>query len=110
MRKATGSYRTYSSLVKLQPKLLSLQWKASLWAELQPSVKVCSEGPALGQNTDDIIRRVQGNRIVLELNGKYQLLVSADDVNMLGENLQTVREIYRNPYKNKQRHSFRAKF
>ena len=29
------SYRTYSSLVKLQPRSLSLQWKACLWAELQ---------------------------------------------------------------------------
>ena len=26
------------------------------------------------------------------MNGKYQLLVYADDVNMLGENLQSVRE------------------
>ena len=38
------------------------------------------------------IRRVQGNRIGLELNGKYQLFVYADDVNMLGENLQIVRK------------------
>ena len=38
------------------------------------------------------IRRVQENRIGLELNGKHQFLVYADDVNMLGENLQTVRE------------------
>ena len=37
------------------------------------------------------IRRVQENRIGLELNSKHQLLVHADD-NMLGENLQTVRE------------------
>ena len=28
----------------------------------------------------------------LDMNGKYQLLVYADDINMLGENLQTIRE------------------
>ena len=38
------------------------------------------------------IRRVQENKISLDMNGKYQLLVYADDVNMLGENLQTIRE------------------
>ena len=38
------------------------------------------------------IRRVQENRIGLQLNGKHQMLVHADDVNMLGENLQTIRE------------------
>ena len=37
------------------------------------------------------IRRVQQNRIGLELNGNHQLLHYADDVNMLGENLQIVR-------------------
>ena len=37
------------------------------------------------------IRRVQENRIGLEMNGKNQLLVYADDVNMI-ENLQTVSE------------------
>ena len=30
MRKATESYRSYSSLVKLQPRFLSLQWKTCL--------------------------------------------------------------------------------
>ena len=33
VRKATGSYRTYSSLVKLQPRFLSLQWKTALVPE-----------------------------------------------------------------------------
>ena len=28
----------------------------------------------------------------MDMNGKYQLVVYADDVNMLGENLQTIRE------------------
>ena len=38
------------------------------------------------------IRKVQENRIGLDLNGTHQLFVYADDVSMLGENLQTVRE------------------
>ena len=35
---------------------------------------------------------VPEKRIGLELIGKHQLLVYADDVNVLGENLQTIRE------------------
>ncbi|KAJ4451064.1 hypothetical protein ANN_02501 [Periplaneta americana] len=38
------------------------------------------------------IRKVQDNRQGLELNGLRQMLVYADDVNMLGENPQTIRE------------------
>ena len=38
------------------------------------------------------IRRVQENRIYLDMNRKYQLPVYADEVNMLAENLQTIRE------------------
>ena len=53
MQKAMVSYLTYSSLVKLQPWFLSLQWKTCLWAELQPWCLNCSERPGLGQNTHD---------------------------------------------------------
>ena len=38
------------------------------------------------------IRKVQENKIGLELNGKHQLLVYVYHVNMLGKNLQNVRE------------------
>ncbi|KAJ4428336.1 hypothetical protein ANN_24355 [Periplaneta americana] len=38
------------------------------------------------------LRKVQDNREDLELNGLHQLLVYTDDVNMLGENPQTIRE------------------
>ncbi|KAJ4451260.1 hypothetical protein ANN_02721 [Periplaneta americana] len=37
-----------------------------------------------------VIRKVQDNRQDLELNGLHQLLVYADDVNMLGENSQMI--------------------
>ncbi|KAJ4451985.1 hypothetical protein ANN_03469 [Periplaneta americana] len=38
------------------------------------------------------IKKVQDNRQGLELNGLHQLLLYADDVNVLGENTQTIRE------------------
>jgi hypothetical protein len=38
------------------------------------------------------IRRVQVNQDGLKLNGTHQLLAYADDVNILGRSLQTVKE------------------
>ena len=51
VRKATGSYRTYSSLVTLQPWFLSSWWKTCLWRSCSLGSCACSEGSALGQNT-----------------------------------------------------------
>jgi hypothetical protein len=36
------------------------------------------------------IRKVQENQVELELNGTHQLLVYADDVNLLGDNIDIV--------------------
>jgi hypothetical protein len=39
---------------------------------------------------DYVIRKVQENLMGLKLNGTHQLLAYADDVNLLGDNTETV--------------------
>jgi hypothetical protein len=39
------------------------------------------------------IRKVQESQVELKLNGTHQLLSYADDVNLLGDNIDTIKEI-----------------
>ena len=51
MRKATESYRTYSSLVKLQPWVRVCGGRPAFGHNCSLGVRVCSERSALEQNT-----------------------------------------------------------
>jgi hypothetical protein len=42
------------------------------------------------------IRKIQENQVGLKLNGTYQLLAHANDVNLLGDNIDTTKKKHRN--------------
>ncbi|KAJ4430472.1 hypothetical protein ANN_22688 [Periplaneta americana] len=74
--------------------MTSLQWKENSGQQMEAMIpKRVKELRSKSKFTRKYaIRKVQDNRQEVELNGLHQLLVYADDVNMLGENPQWIRE------------------
>ena len=79
MRKATGNYRTYSILVKLQPRFLSFRWKTCLRQNCSLGFCACSEGSARWQNTLMMMVKVsplQARRPMSDVDARVHIFVA----------------------------------
>jgi hypothetical protein len=56
------------------------------------NIKKCFTPTIFNFALEYAIRKVQGNQGVLNLNGTHQLLVYADDVNLLGDNIDIMKK------------------
>jgi hypothetical protein len=53
---------------------------------------ICSANTQQDAFLKDSIRKVQENQVGLKLNGTHQLLVYANDVNLLGDNIDAIKK------------------